>query len=183
MSKNRLADFLPKDDALTTTDLDVSRHLMAFANRTTRRSFLSFVGRGSLALMGASFFALWKAESAYAACGSGHGWTERLSCMCSEIGRQCGDFCCSGYWIACPNNTNNPAACYVTDPAGTHFFKVKLYDCCKQCASNCDQNVAGCSGFGNDSCCSCGYCFDGCGSCSSGWRVKCIKKECTNTPC
>ncbi len=52
-------------------DAWVASHLAARANRTTRRTFLAWAGRASLALMGGSFINLWQSESAWAACGGG----------------------------------------------------------------------------------------------------------------
>ena len=185
MSKRALDEFVDKGGELGDLDVRVSKRLIGLANRTSRRSFLGLVGRGSIALMGASFFQVWRAESARAACGGSHAFTQRLTCMCTELRgeNQCGSAnCCSGYWIACPKSTSNPAACYITDPAGTHFYNVKLYDCCDTCGGNCNTSKAGCSSYGNDSCCSHGYCSDGCGG--DNWKVKCIKKECIySAPC
>ncbi|HEV2756496.1 MAG TPA: hypothetical protein VG318_12065 [Actinomycetota bacterium] len=191
MAGRTLDEFSPSADDAHVLDRAVSKSLISFANRRSRRSFLALVGRGSVALMGTGFLGLWRLESAEATshCGGPHTKTDRVTCMCSEINGQnncSAAACCGGYWLACPTNTANPATCYVNDPGGgVATFSVKLFDCCSQCSSQCDFSKAGCnSTYGDNFCCSEGYCFDNCGSPANGWRVKCIKKICQwDDPC
>lgn len=168
-----------------------ARQLVRFANATSRRSFLGWIGRASLAIMGGSFLNIWMAESAFAGpCLQSNGpfpKTGRSSCMCLEVSpfQNVCDGCCSGFWRACPMKTADPAACFASCPGGLiKFFRVRLWDCCAQCSSQADPSKAGCSSFGNDWCnisATAGYCDDG--GCCSGtgcntWRVKCVVKEC-----
>ncbi|MBA3432210.1 MAG: hypothetical protein H0U16_12120 [Actinobacteria bacterium] len=172
----------------------VSQKLVNVANRTTRRSFLATLGRASTALLGAGFIGLWRLESAEAVqCSGGtdRGWSPRLTCMCEEVvagGNTCPN-CCGGFWIACPDNINNPANCLVPchlNPPLRQAYKVRLYDCCAKCSGADTQNKAGCSDFGDDYCHNVGYCNSPAGICgpgSDGWRVKCVYRSCTNTKC
>jgi hypothetical protein len=160
-----------------------TEQLIRLANKTSRRSFIALVGRGGLALMGGSFLALWNAESASAACGSkSHDPTPRISCLCTElIGSNTCPVCCGGFWIACPTNQNDPANCCSVCPNQQIACKqVKLYDCCNACNTGCERNHPNCNpNFGNNTCCSAGYCGDGC----DGKQVKCVRKVCLTSQC
>src|SRR6266508_6668087 len=176
---SELDEFLPPSPELGSVDRQVARGLVALANRTTRRSFLAWTGRASIALMGAGYLTLWRSESAFAACGGQGDPHARETCMCGEVGGssnfEClSGTCCSGFWHACPTNLSNPASCPEACGGGLRrFYRVKLYDCCAQCASHGTENKAGCSYFGDDYCWNEGYCPDGCGTYANGWRVKC----------
>jgi hypothetical protein len=178
-----------------------AEQLVRLANTTSRRSFLAWVGRASVALLGGTFLQIWRSESASAsACiqaGNQFPATGRLSCMCSEVtGSNSCPNCCSGWWLSCLTNDQDPAACWSIcshTPPMVKYKKVRLWDCCAECAGQADPSKAGCSFFGDNWCATsatAGYCDEGncCGpgspggSCST-WRVKCVVKECTTTFC
>lgn len=170
-------------------DRVVAEGLVDIANRTTRRHFIAWVGRASVSLLGAGYLSLWKQEAAYAACNNSNGpfaYSDRSTCMCSEvIGGSCPN-CCSGWWDACPTNENNPAGCFVPchlNPPLRQAYRVRLFDCCAKCSGQSTLDKPGCSNFGDNWCVSEGYCEHGCGTFEQGWRVKCVIRECRNIKC
>jgi hypothetical protein len=175
----------------TPADAAIGRRLVDLANRSSRRSFLSLVGRASAVLLGAGFLDIWMQESASAACLNTNGpftFSTRFTCMCLEVtsDNSCPN-CCSGFWTACITDNQDPAVCLVpchANPPHVQHYVARLFDCCARCADKDDTNKAGCSNFGDDFCHSGGYCDEGgCGSFPDGWRVKCVVKECTNNKC
>lgn len=182
MQELKFDQFVPRDETATEMDQKIASGLMSFANKRTRRSFLALVGRGSVALLGASFLSVWRAEKAWGACtcGGQADWSERLTCMCHEVWGNCCDFCCSGFWVTCPVDNDNPAnCCYNCPDTGKKVCqRVRLYDCCDKCGDLETPNKAGCSSFGNDFCRNEGYCPFGCGTYQNGWRVRCVRKDC-----
>jgi len=187
MSPGALDEFTARDPSASVGDRVFARATTHLANRTTRRSVLATIGRGTVALMGAGYLGLWRTESAWAACAVNKGECEgcRLTCMCSEItGSNSCPNCKGSFWTSCITNPNDPAACAVFCPDTRNYFfnKVKLYDCCAKCSGSCDRSKPGCSGFGNDYCCNAGYCSECCGA-NPPWVVKCVVKTCTTTLC
>jgi hypothetical protein len=184
-------DVIPRKIYRSRFDASIARRAVALANQTTRRGFLGWVGRGSAALLGGSYLVLWRTESAYASpCDSNNGpylESDRFSCLCTEVtGNNSCPNCCSGFWKACPTNQNDPAACIIPchlQPPLVQFYRVRLFDCCAQCAGQADSSKAGCWSGANNWCAEAGlngYCNEGgccSGSCTD-WRVKCVVKDC-----
>jgi hypothetical protein len=170
-------ELVPRSIMPTAADAFAARRLVALANRSSRRSFLSWVGRASLAVMGGGFIDIWQTESAQAACT----WqgplppVGRATCLCTElIGTNKCPNCCSGFWKACAPCSDEDNCC-----TGGQTHWVKLYDCCAPCSGGCTTNSI-CGSTRNQSCCSDGYCPDG--GCS-GKKVRCVRKICTNNNC
>src|SRR3989442_8786861 len=177
MSSAALDEFLRLSSDTPRGDAFVARKLAQVATGSTRRSFLAWVGRGTLAVMGGAFLGLWNAESAWAACGGEGGSTTRLSCLCTELlGSNSCPSCCGGFWLSCLTRSD-PAACVQNCiGGGTRVMQSKLYDCCGPCGS-CNTNASGCDpSFGNDTCCHSGYCAPNCSG-----LVKCVRKVCPNS--
>lgn len=176
-------------------DTHLGRGFVALANRTSRRSFIGWVGRASLALMGGAYLSIWQTESAAASpcvtSGGQNPATTRFTCLCSEVGlgNSCPN-CCGGFWVSCLTNVNDPASCWQQCPGGgRQFLKVRLWDCCNQCSGQDSTSRPGCWSGANDFCHQTGangYCNEG-GCCSgtgcSTWRVKCVVKSCTGNTC
>lgn len=186
MKLRALDPFIDAPSGMTSSDRAFGRVAAAMANRTTRRTFLANAGRTAISLMGAGFITVWTSEAAFASCGGMHGEYPRATCMCKErYGSLNCPGCCSGYWVSCYTAVDNPASCrFKCLDTGYYYYTLShLYDCCAKCSAQCKHSWPGCSRYGNDFCCNHGYCSDGCGSSSAGWRVQCVRKVCTSTIC
>lgn len=177
MSDARSSVLITRSGADRGVDTVVARHLLALANRQSRRSFLGWIGRASIAMLGAGYIDVWNAESAQAACVWEGPFRElgRATCLCTElIGSNNCPNCCSGFWESCPLCTDEDACC-----SGGQQHKVRLFDCCGPCNGGCVTNSS-CGSTRNQSCCSTGYCADGgCGT----KHVRCVRKVCTTVVC
>lgn len=175
---------VPSAHLATHADRYMARRAVTMANGTSRRGFLSWVGRASIAMLGGAYVTVWQSEAAFGThpCGGGFARTTRSSCMCNDlIGSNHCPQCCGGYWVSCIRNSSDPASCYITDPAGTHYKHVRLYDCCNDCNDGCrEKNFKSETSNTCKTCCNDGYCSEGgCG----GKKVRCVRKVCLDSFC
>lgn len=164
--------------------LVIDRLSRRLANRVSRRSFISRLGRGLAVASVSGLGVLATAKEAYAVCQ--YAGTDAGRCVCGTV--TCndpqGESCCTRLSIncadlpggsnACPSGTCK-CGCWCIGDSGCASGLRMWTDCCGCSPGDC-HCLIGCDQLSHPTCCRT-KCYGGCGTCGTS-KIKCRVKKC-----